>query len=41
MAFAAEGKVRAHIHEKKLEEINDVFDDLKHGTVDGRIVMTF
>jgi propanol-preferring alcohol dehydrogenase len=41
VAFAAEGKVRAHIHEKKLEEINDVFDDLKHGTVDGRIVMTF
>ena len=39
IAFAAEGKVKAHIHQRRLEEINDVFADLKHGKVDGRIVL--
>jgi propanol-preferring alcohol dehydrogenase len=37
--FAAEGKVRAHIHKAKLEDINRVFTDLKAGQVDGRIVL--
>jgi propanol-preferring alcohol dehydrogenase len=37
--FAAEGKVKAHIHRRRLEEINEVFADLKHGKVDGRIVV--
>jgi len=37
--FAAEGKVKAHIHQRRLEEINEVFADLKHGRVDGRIVL--
>lgn len=37
--FAAEGKVKAHIHRRRLEEINDVFADLKDGKVDGRIVL--
>ncbi len=37
--FAAEGKVRAHIHKAKLADINRVFTDLKAGTVDGRIVI--
>jgi propanol-preferring alcohol dehydrogenase len=37
--FAAEGKVRAHIHKAKLEDINRVFADLKKGQVDGRIVL--
>jgi propanol-preferring alcohol dehydrogenase len=39
LAFAAEGKVRSHIHLAKLEDINRVFADLKAGTVDGRIVL--
>lgn len=39
--FAAEGKVRAHIHKAKLEDINRVFADLKAGSVDGRIVLDF
>ena len=39
--FAAEGKVRAHIHQAKLEDINRVFADLKAGQVDGRIVLGF
>jgi propanol-preferring alcohol dehydrogenase len=37
--FAAEGKVKAHIHRRRLEEINEVFADLKDGKVDGRIVL--
>jgi propanol-preferring alcohol dehydrogenase len=39
--FATEGKVKAHIHEKRLEDINSVFAELKAGTVDGRIVLPF
>lgn len=37
--FAAEGKVKAHVHQRRLEEINEVFADLKDGKVDGRIVL--
>jgi propanol-preferring alcohol dehydrogenase len=39
--FADEGKVKAHIHQKLLEDINGVFADLKAGKVDGRIVIKF
>lgn len=39
LAFAADGKVRAHIHKAKLDDINQVFADLKAGKVDGRIVI--
>jgi len=39
IAFAAEGKVRAEIRKAKLEDINEVFDDLKAGTVNGRVVI--
>ena len=39
--FAADGKVKAHIHEKRLEDINNVFASPKAGTVDGRVVMSF
>jgi propanol-preferring alcohol dehydrogenase len=39
IAFAAEGKVRAHIHQSPLGEINQVLSDLKAGKVDGRIVL--
>ncbi|PEQ12535.1 alcohol dehydrogenase AdhP [Novosphingobium sp. PC22D] len=37
--FAVEGKVRAHIHKTQLDDINQVFGDLKAGKVDGRMVM--
>ena len=40
LAFAAEGKVRAHIHQARLEDINSIFADLKAGKVDGRMVVT-
>ncbi len=39
--FAAEGKVKAHIHQKPLTDINKVFADLKTGKIDGRIVIPF
>jgi alcohol dehydrogenase, propanol-preferring len=39
LAFAAEGKVRAHFHRAKLEDINQVFANLRAGRVDGRIVL--
>jgi len=39
LAFVAEGKVRAHIHRARLEDINRVFSDLRTGQVDGRIVL--
>ncbi len=41
VAFAAEGKVKAHIHRRPLEEINAVFAELRAGKVDGRIVIPF
>jgi alcohol dehydrogenase, propanol-preferring len=39
LAFASDGKVRAHIHRAPLEAINDIFAALKSGTVDGRMVL--
>jgi propanol-preferring alcohol dehydrogenase len=39
LAFAADGKVRAHIHRAPLEDVNAVFEGLKAGTVDGRMVL--
>lgn len=38
--FAAEGKVRAHIHKARLDDINRIFGDLETGKVDGRMVVT-
>lgn len=40
LEFASEGKGRAHIHTGVLSDINQVFADLKAGTVDGRMVLT-
>lgn len=39
IAFAAEGKVHAHIHKAPLSDINRIFADLKAGKVDGRMVL--
>jgi alcohol dehydrogenase, propanol-preferring len=41
LAFAAEGKVQAHVHRARLDDINDVLSDLKAGHVDGRVVLDF
>lgn len=37
--FANEGLVRANVTSAKLEEINDVFDKMKKGQIDGRVVL--
>jgi propanol-preferring alcohol dehydrogenase len=39
LAFAAEGKVYATIETLPLESINDVFNRLKTGKVNGRVVL--
>jgi len=39
VAFAIEGKVKATVHAAKMENINSVFDDMKKGEIDGRIVL--
>jgi alcohol dehydrogenase, propanol-preferring len=39
LALAAAGKVRAHSHKARLEDINAVFEDLRAGRVDGRVVL--
>ena len=38
--FDAQGKVKAIIEEKKLEDINEIFDDMLKGEINGRIVVT-
>jgi propanol-preferring alcohol dehydrogenase len=40
LQFFADGKVRSHYHEMKIEDINEVFSDMKAGKLDGRMVMT-
>lgn len=39
LAFAGEGKVRAHVHTMPLKAINDIFAALKSGRVEGRMVL--
>jgi alcohol dehydrogenase, propanol-preferring len=41
IAFAADGKVRAEITKAPLTDINVIFDRLKSGRVDGRMVLDF
>lgn len=37
--FATEGKVKATITPAKLEDVNDVFDKMKKGQIEGRVVL--
>jgi len=39
--FAAQGKIKTEIEVRKLEEINQIFDELEKGDVTGRVVMDF
>lgn len=41
IAFAADGKVKAEVAKVPLAEINDVFDRMKAGKIDGRMVLDF
>jgi len=40
IAFAAEGKVKPTVNRSRLEDVNHVFERLKEGKVDGRVVLT-
>ncbi|PNZ68912.1 alcohol dehydrogenase AdhP [Staphylococcus croceilyticus] len=39
--FAAEGKVVPKVQTRKLEEINDIFEEMEEGTITGRMVIKF
>jgi len=41
IAFAADGKVKAEVTKVPLAEINDVFERMKAGKIDGRMVLDF
>jgi propanol-preferring alcohol dehydrogenase len=41
IAFAAEGKVKAEVTKVSLTAINEVFDRMKAGKIDGRMVLDF
>ena len=41
IAFATSGKVRSQIAKARLEDINDIFDRLEHGKVEGRMGLDF
>jgi alcohol dehydrogenase, propanol-preferring len=41
IGFAAEGKVKAEITKAPLTEINAMFDRMKAGSIDGRVVLDF
>jgi alcohol dehydrogenase, propanol-preferring len=39
LAFAGEGKVASHFAWDSLDNINAIFDRMKAGTIDGRVVL--
>ncbi|GAB2639780.1 alcohol dehydrogenase AdhP [Prescottella soli] len=39
--FYARGTIHPTVHTRRLEDINDIFDELDRGMVDGRIVLDF
>jgi propanol-preferring alcohol dehydrogenase len=39
LAFAGEGKVASHFSWDSLENINAIFDRMKAGQIDGRVVL--
>lgn len=40
IAFAADGKVKTIVSERRLEDINDIFTEMKEGQIEGRIVLS-
>ncbi|MFP3490398.1 zinc-dependent alcohol dehydrogenase, partial [Staphylococcus sp. SIMBA_130] len=41
LQFAAEGKVKTIIETRPVEEINQIFEELENGNINGRVVLTF
>jgi propanol-preferring alcohol dehydrogenase len=40
IAFAADGKVKTTVSERRLEDINNIFAEMKEGRIEGRIVLS-
>src|SRR5262249_59485726 len=40
IAFAADGKVKTTVSERRLDDINDIFAEMKEGQIEGRIVLS-
>jgi propanol-preferring alcohol dehydrogenase len=41
LQFAGEGKVTSHCTTDKLDNINTIFDNMRHARIEGRVVITF
>ena len=39
--FYAQGKIHPRVHRRELAEINDVFDEMRAGGIDGRVVLQY
>lgn len=39
LQFAAEGKVKAIIETRQLDEINEIFSEMEEGKIKGRVVL--
>lgn len=39
--FFADGRVTPTVHVRELSEINEIFDEMEHGKIDGRVVLSF
>ena len=39
--LAAAGKLRCRVESRSLEEINEIFDEMRRGQISGRVVLTF
>jgi propanol-preferring alcohol dehydrogenase len=41
LEFYARGEIHPTVATRKLGEINDIFDEMKHGKIDGRVVISY
>jgi len=41
LEFFAAGKIHPTVSTRSLDEINEIFDEMEHGAIDGRIVMRY
>jgi len=41
LELAAAGKLRCRVESRSLEEINQIFDEMRRGQISGRVVLTF
>ena len=41
LAFYARGEIHPTVSTRSLGEINEIFDEMKHGKIDGRVVITY